>query len=1093
MNHFQRFAISAVLFWGLSYSANVYAEKKKDKDHPKTWPIEQAQIGLHWRSIGPAFTSGRIADFAVNPNNYSEYYVASASGHIWKTSNNGTTWSPIFDNYGAYSMGCLTLDPNNSQVIWAGTGENNHQRALGYGNGVYKSEDGGDSWTNMGLKDSRQIGMIAIDPNNSNIVYVAAEGSVWGPGGDRGLYKTTDGGATWEKVLNISENTGVNNVVLDPVDSQIVYATSEQRRRTGFSKIGGGPESGLHVSKDAGKTWKKITNGLPGGHVGGMGIAISPVDRNYIYLIIEAQDKESGVYRSTNRGASFQKMSDHNGGGQYYNEIYADPKDVNTIYSVETISQVSRDGGKTWKSLGNNNRHVDDHALWINPNNTKHFLIGSDGGVYETYDGGQNFIFKSNLPVTQFYRVAVDNTKPFYWVFGGTQDNNSFGGPNQNTSSRGVTEGEWITTLGGDGFWQAIDPNDPNIVYSEYQYGNVYRYDKKSGESIYIKPQPKKDELTFRWNWDAPMLLSSHNGQTLYMAANKVFKSTNRGQSWETISDDLTRNEDRNQFPIMGKYWPSNAVVKDISTSQWGTIVALAESPVQKGLVFAGTDDGLIQVTEDDGKNWTKISSFPGVPEYTYVSDIRPSRFDANVVFATFYNLKADDFKPYVLKSVDKGKSWASISSNLPENGPVYTIEQDFVNADLLFVGTEFACHFSIDGGLEWKKLGSGLPDVAVRDIALQQSENDLVIATFGRGFYIIDDYSPLREINNSFFDKEAYIFPIANALMFQQTDAKYGQGSMPYYGQNPEFGAVFTYYIKDVPKTIKQDRIKKEQEQFEAGEKIHQPTPDELKAEERQLAAYVIFNIKDGAGNLVKQIYSKPSKGVNRMTWNLQYNGFSHIRADEFEPTANKNNWGFPVLPGKYSVSLEQVFGGETKLLAGPVEFNVVALQNTTLPASSRESLVAFQKQLSELVMAMNGAEQYMEAMDKRIKAVRQTIHNTPGLGSELADRVKKADEALDDLFFLLNGPEAVASWEEVPPTKVPLNSRIQDVIWGLWGTTSDPTQTMIDNYAILIEEFPPVLTKLQQMDADLKAVENELDKAGAPWTPGRIPVFKK
>lgn len=1085
-------AFSLVL--GISVITPVSAKKKKEKEEKEVkTAFEKASLGLKWRNIGPAFTSGRVADFAMNPENPSEYYVAIASGHIWKTNNNGTTWKPIFDNYGAYSIGCLKMDPNNTNVIWAGTGENNHQRALGYGNGVYKSEDGGASWTNMGLKESRQIGMIAIDPRDSDVVYVAAEGSAWGPGGDRGLYKTIDGGANWEKVLEISENTGINNVVLDPVDPDVIYATAEQRRRRGFTKIGGGPESGLHISKDAGKTWNKVTKGLPQGHIGGMGIAVSPVDRNVIFLIIEAQDKSSGFFRSTNRGASFKKMSDHNASGQYYNEIYADPVDVNTVYSVETVSKVSHDGGKTWKSMGNKGRHVDDHALWIDPKDTNHFIIGGDGGVYETFDKGKNYIFKSNLPVTQFYRVAVDNSEPFYWVYGGTQDNNSFGGPNQNTSRNGVTAGEWKTTLGGDGFWQAIDPDDPNIVYSEYQYGNVYRYDKKSGERLLIKPTPKKDELTFRWNWDAPMILSPHNGQTLYIAANKLFKSTDRGHSWETISDDLTRDEDRNQFPVMGKYWPSNAVVKDVSTSQWGTIVSLAESNIKEGLIYVGTDDGLIQITEDGGENWFKVSSFTGVPDYTYVSDILPSKFDENIVYATFNNLKADDFKPYVMKSTDKGRTWVSISNNLPENGSVHSIEQDFVNENLLFIGTEFSFFVSVDGGQIWKKLNSGMPDVAVRDIAIQERENDLVIATFGRGFYILDDYSPLRETNESFFDKEAYIFSIADALMYVQTGGRYGQGSMPYYGKNPEFGAVFTYYVKEVPKTIKQKRLKKEKELFKNDEKIPQPTVDELKIEKRQQKPYFVFTIKDEAGHIVKEIFKPAKKGVNRLTWNMQYAGFNPINVDDFNPTSNKNDWGFPVLPGKYSVSLDQVFDGERKHLAGPVAFNTKALNNTTLPAENRAAVVAFHNQLKELIMALNGAERYMGEMDKRIASVRQAIQNTPNVPFELGSQAQVLAEKLDDIYFKLDGTPAKASWEEVPPALVPLNNRIQNIVWGMWSSTSDPTQTMKDNYAIVVEDFPPILNQLKEMDSELKTLETELENYGAPWTPGRLPDFNK
>ena len=1082
------------LIAGLLANVPAYAKKKKDKSGEKEkTALEKAHIGLKWRSIGPAFTSGRIADLAVNPDNPSEYFVAAASGHIWKTTNNGTTWTPVFDHYGAYSIGCLKMDPNNSNVIWAGTGENNHQRALGYGNGVYKSEDGGDSWTNMGLKDSRQIGMIAIDPRNSDVVYVAAEGSAWGAGGDRGLYKTTDGGTTWKKILEISENTGINNVVLDPLDPDIIYATSEQRRRRGFTKIGGGPESGVHQSKDGGKTWKKLTKGLPGVQMGGIGIAISPLDRNIIYLIIEAQDKQGGFFRSTNRGASFQKMSSHSASGQYYNEIYADPKDANTVYSVETISKVSHDGGKTWKNIGNNNRHVDDHVIWIDKRDTKHFMIGCDGGLYESFDGGKNFIFKTNLPVTQFYRVAVDNTEPFYWVYGGTQDNNSYGGPNQNTSRRGVTEGEWKTTIGGDGFWQAIDPDDPNIVYSEYQYGNVYRYDKKSGQTIFIKPQPQKGELTHRWNWDAPMILSSHQGQTLYMGANKVFKSTDRGNSWTTISGDLTRNEDRNQFKVMGKYWPNNAVVKDVSTSLWGTIVSLIESPVKEGLIYAGTDDGLIQVTDDGGQNWNKISSFPGIPEYTYVSDICPSNFDENVVYASFNNTKSDDFKPYILKSSDKGKTWVSISNNLPKNGCIHTIAQDFIKDNLLFVGTEFAFYFSVDGGQEWKKLSKGMPDIAVRDIAIQKRENDIAIATFGRGFYILDDYSPLRDIDASFFDKEANIFPIADALMYVQTGSRYGQGSMPYYGKNPDFGAVFTYYLKEVPKTLKQERKKKEKEEFKNGEKIHIPTPEELKIEERQEQPYLVFTIKDEAGNVIREQYAKASEGIGRQVWNLRYTSKHALTPKDYKTTSNDNGWGYPVLPGKYNVSMSLVFDGQAKLLAGPVEFTAKTLNNSTLPAENPEELVSFQKQVSEMSRIMDGADNYMDELDKRIVAVRQTIHNTPNIPLTMEAPVKKLAEQLDDVYFILEGNPTVASWEEVPPENMPLNNRMEYIAYGMWGTTSAPTQSMLDSYAILAEDFPTVLQKLKEINTQLTSIEKELDKYDAPWTPSRFLEFKK
>ncbi len=776
----------------LTSSVTFAKKKEEDKKDEKEKAFINSDLvsGLKWRSIGPAWASGRIADFAVNAKNPKEYYVAVASGNVWKTENNGTTWKPVFDKYGAYSMGIVELDPNNSNVVWVGTGENNHQRALGYGDGVYKSMDGGKSFKNMGLKESRQIGGIVIDPRNSDVVYVAAEGSAWGPGGDRGLYKTIDGGTTWEKILEISENTGVNNIVMDPSNPDILYATSEQRRRTSFTKIGGGPESAVYKSTDAGANWRKIMDGLPKVDLGGMGIDVSPVDPNLVYLIVEAADNKGGFFRSTDKGESWNKMGDYNSSGQYYNEIVCDPKNADKVYSTETRSVFTTDGGKTWNNISTDGRHVDDHAIWIDPSDTEHFMIGGDGGIYETWDAGSTFDFKENLPITQFYRVNVDNAEPFYNVYGGTQDNNSMVGPSMNTSRSGVTNDDWSVTTGGDGFWITADPDDPNIIYTESQYGNVVRFDKKSGERIDIRPSERKDELTYKWNWNAPMFISPHKASRLYMAANKVFRSDDRGDTWEVISDDLTAQVDRNSFPVMGKYWPADAVAKDVSTSQWGTIVSLTESAIKEGLLYAGTDDGVISVTEDGGDSWSQVKSFPGVPEYTYVSDIQADLFDENVVYATFDNLKRNDFKPYVLKSSDKGKTWVSITGNLPENGSVHSILQDSKQPELLFAGTEFGIFFTIDGGKNWVQLKSGLPTIAVFDIVEQKRESDLVIATFGRGFYILDDISPLRKLSDDLKEKEALIFPVKDALMYVQTSGKSNQGSTYFTADNPDFGA---------------------------------------------------------------------------------------------------------------------------------------------------------------------------------------------------------------------------------------------------------------------------------------------------------------
>jgi photosystem II stability/assembly factor-like uncharacterized protein len=1082
----------ALLLSFMAGFSNLYSQKKKEpvkEAEKKTNAINTSTFsGLSFRSIGPAWASGRISDFAVNPKDNSEIYVAVSAGNIWKTTNNGTTWSPVFDNYGAYSIGCLKMDPLNPFVIWAGTGENNHQRQLGYGDGVYKTEDGGASWKNMGLKNSRQIGMIAIDPRNTDVVYVAAEGSIWGPGGERGLYKTTDGGKNWKKVLDISENTGVNNVILDPRNPDIIYATSEQRRRHVFTKIGGGPESAVYKSKDAGVSWDKIMTGLPSGNIGGMGLAISPVNPDILYIIMEAAGESGGFYRSINRGATWEKMSSHASSGQYYNEIFCDPVNPDKVYSTETVSQVTTDGGKTWKAIGNNQRHVDDHAMWIDPDNTKHFYIGGDGGVYESFDDGKNFIFKSNLPVTQFYRVFVDNALPFYNVYGGTQDNNSFGGPSRNTKSDGVVNNDWFVTMGGDGFWVAIDPVDENIVYTEYQYGNAFLYDKKSGETVSIKPIPPKGEKTYRWYWDAPLIISPHKRERIYMAANKVFRSDNRGMNWEVISDDLTRNEDRNQFKVMGKYWPSDAVAKDVSTSLWGLIVSLTESKARKDLVYAGTDDGVIAVTDDGGKSWSRTTSFPGVPEYTYVSDILADRFNENIVYATFNNMLNDDFKPYVLKSTDKGKTWTSISNNLPVNGTVHTIEQDPANPDMLFVGTEFSFYFSTDGGKEWIEFKSGLPTIAVRDIAIQERENDIVLATFGRGFYILDDYTPLRNLKKEMVEKEGVILPVRDAKMFVETGGFSNQGSTYYKAPNPAYGTAITYYLKDAPKTSRAIRLEKEKELFDKGEKIPQPSLEKLREEEQEIKPYLVFRITDEKNNIVRLIYKPATKGVGRINWNFTYTGYQPVSTAKFDPLSSGPD-GIQAMPGTYKVSMALCSKGELKELAEPVSFVCRPLEINTFPATDMKGKQTFLETSADFCRTVYGSFSYANELSAKSNSVLQAIQQTPTASPELMKEAQRINTELSDILFRFTGPEAKASQEEIPPTDVPLFQRLNEIALTSYSYSGDITGIVKSQLEILKAEYPPILERIRKAGEDLKKLDNELDRVKAPWTTGRVP----
>ncbi len=1086
-----------ILLTFLIFSAStfLFAQKKNKKDNKETEkkenPVADAIGSLKFRSIGPAFASGRIADFAVNPKNPSEYYVAVASGHVWKTVNNGISFSPVFDNYGAYSIGCVVMDSNNSNIVWIGTGENNHQRALGYGNGVYKSLDGGKSWKNMGLKESRQIGEIHIDPRNSNIVLVAAEGSVWGSGGDRGLYKTIDGGKTWKKVIEISEHTGVNNIAADPSNPDILYATSEQRRRHVHTKIGGGPETKVYKSEDGGDTWREIMIGLPSEDRGGSGIAVSPVNPNVVYLIMEAANGKGGFFRSLDKGESWTKMSDHCGSGQYDNQIWCDPKDVDKVYSVETVSKYTEDAGKTWKNLSLSKRHVDDHAMWINPDNPRHFLIGGDGGVYVSYDAGTHYRHISNLPVTQFYRVYLDNEEPFYNIYGGTQDNNSMGGPSRSVCSAGVSAADWIVTLGGDGFWGAVDPDDSNIVYSEYQYGNLFRYDKKSGQRLRIKPRPAKNELTYRWNWNAPFILSPHNSKTLYLAANKLFKSEDRGNSWKTISPDLTAQTDRNTWKVMGKYWSADAVKKDLSTSLFGTIVSLDESPIKQGLLFVGTDDGLIQISENGGKTWTKANKFPAVPEYTYVSDLFADQFDENIVYAAFDNRKRDDFKPYLYKSSDKGKTWTSISNNLPENGTVHSIAQDVKNKNILFCGTEFGFFVSLNGGKEWTQIKNGIPDVAVRDMAIQKRENDIVLATFGRGFYVLDNYDMLRHINEDFFkEKDAWIFPVKDALQYIQTGSKYGQGETEYFAQNPPYGATFTYFLKEAPLSSKAARQKKEKDLLKKNVKIPQPSWKELEDENKEEPSYLLFTITDETGAVIKKLTAAAAKGVHRISWNLKFdNPYSvDTESEKFNPL-KKRDFGIPVMPGKYFVSMALYDKGKLKNKTAAVPFKVKRLQNSSLPDENDTQFLAYFQDLMQTLKKTHALSKNIHQLNKQLIAFKQTALHAAGGTDELMQKIQNAQNRLDSLKFAINGVSAKASYEEIPPHKLPLQIRLRNIAWGHYESTAPITQTEKEQLKIVQAELPKFIAKEEEISKVLiPEIEKILDNIGAPWTPGRI-----
>ncbi|NIM51273.1 MAG: glycosyl hydrolase, partial [Gemmatimonadales bacterium] len=756
-------------------------------------PLAAAVRGLRFRSIGPAVISGRISDLAVHKDKKT-WYVATASGGVWKTTNAGTSFSPIMDGEGSYSFGVVVIDPNDPDVIWVGSGENNPQRSVAYGDGVYKSVDAGRTWRNVGLPNSEHIAKILIDPRNSDVVYVAAQGPVFNSGGDRGLYKTTDGGETWTRILEANEWTGVTDVVMDPRNPDVLIAATWQRARRQWGLILGGPGSGVHRSTDGGATWSRSQRGLPSAELGRIGLAMSPVDPDVVYAIIEARER-SGFYRSQNNGISWQRMSDRRTSSNYYQEIFADPVNVDRVYVMDVRISVSDDGGRNWRRLGGSNKHVDNHALWIDPDDTDHLLIGCDGGLYETFDGGQTYDWFQNLPLAQFYRLEVDSVEPFYRVFGGTQDNSTMGGPSRTRTSRGADNGDWFLTRGGDGFYTRVDPTNPNIVYSESQYAGLIRLNLATGERVSITPQPEPGEPALRWHWDSPLIISPHAPSRLYFAAQRAFRSDDRGSSWTPVSGDLSRQIDRNRLKMMGRVWGVDAVGKNRSTSTWNSIVTLAESPLQEGLLWVGTDDGLIHVTEDGGENWRRIESVRGVPDTTFISRVTPSVHDVNTVYVSFDNHKAGDYKPYIARSTDLGRSWRVISEDLPERGTVYVVLEDYQNPNLLYAGTEFGAFFSHNGGEDWTRLRSGLPTIQVRDMALQTQHDDLVLATFGRGFYILDDLETLRRLTPEVVASDVTLLPVDRTPLFVLWSPDPGwQGGRFWTADNPPMGARIFY-----------------------------------------------------------------------------------------------------------------------------------------------------------------------------------------------------------------------------------------------------------------------------------------------------------
>ncbi len=1041
--------------------------------------------GLKFRNISPAMTSGRIADIAIHPENESIWFVAVGSGGVWKTMNAGTTWKPIFENEKVYSTGCITIDPNKPSTIWLGTGENVGGRHAGFGDGIYVSHNNGKSWKNMGLKNSEHLSKIIVHPENSNIVWVASQGPLWSKGGDRGVYKTIDGGKTWKRTLGDSAWVGATDMLIDPTNADILYAATWQRHRTVAGYLGGGPGSGLHKSTDGGETWQALKNGIPKSNLGKTGLAMSPFNPKVIYAALELDRTKGGVYMTTNGGESWVKQSDAVAGGtgpHYYQELIASPHHEGTLFFMNNSALISTDHGKTFTNMKRSNQHSDSHALVFKKSDPNYLLIGTDGGLYESFDHTESWKYVRNLPITQYFKIAVDDAQPFYNVYGGTQDNGSHAGPSRTISSDGIASADWWKTLGADGAQTATEPGNPNLSYGEFQQGALWRIDHKTRETVFIQPQAREGDPHERFNWDAPIVVSSHNPKRLYFASQRVWKSENRGDGWEPISGDLTLNQDRMTFPFYGstQSWDNAWDVK--AMSNYNTITSLAESPKQEGLLYAGTDDGLIQVTEDAGANWRKFSlnSIKGLPSTPFVNDVRADLFDANVVYAALDNHKYGDYKPYIIKSSDKGKTWKIINGDLPKKLLIWRLVQDHVKKDLLFAATEFGVYFTSNGGVNWVELADGMPTIPIRDITIQRRENDLVAGSFGRGIFILDDITPLRMFTKSMASTEATLFPVKTAHWYRQHNRVGSQGDAEWIAKNPPFGANFTYYLADKIKSKKD--LRKEQEK-KGSAKF--PGWDALEEEKRQDGPTLLLVVKDAQGQVVNTVKGTNKKGFNRVNWSLTYPNKGGERLQTPRRRRGFRSGGVMVTPGDYTVTLVKRMNGVDTVLQAPETFKVEALFEGVLPRkpfneinSFRDAAFAFQQDLTATNIALATSQKTVDAM---LRALDKASAPT----NDLYTRLNETKIALLDIDKELHGNSIK---NEIGERSDPTASDGSSIGWRALGNTYGPTDEHKAFLSRVQSQLKKVKAKLEPIvSTTLPSLASDLKNAGAPWVEGQ------
>ena len=801
---------------------------------------------LKARSIGPAVMGGRVSDIALHPTDPYTFYAALGTGGVMKTSDNGGTWQAVFEKQPVAAVGAVAVSPSDPNVVWVGTGEANDRNSVSWGDGVYRSTDGGSTWTNVGLKDSRFIARIAVHPTDPKTAWVAATGDLWSPAGERGCYRTTDGGATWRRTLSApapyDQRVGCGDIAVAPSDPNTVYAALYARRRTPWS-FTSGPDytdgrdlGGIFRSTDGGQTWTKLSGGLPAG-TGRIGLAVFPKNPRIVYAIVQSdaggtssiddvRSRRGGVFRSEDGGQTWTRMSPLNPRPFYFSQIRVDPENDKKVYVLGFALHVSEDGGRTWREDRFKNVHADLHALAIDPKTPNRLLLGTDGGVYQSYNGGSGWAFLNNFAAGEFYRINVDNSRP-YRICGGLQDNRNWVGPSATRSMEGITNGDWENVLGGDGFYCFFDPAEPQIVYNESQEGFLVRFDMRSGAAKLLRPEPAEGQAGYRFHWNSPIVPSRHDTTAFYLAGNRVFRLTDRGETWRPISPDLSARI------------PDRIVATGSGAENYGVVYALAESPVRRGMLWAGTDDGKLWVTEDEGGRWTDLTpNLPREVQGEWISRVEPGHHDARVAYLAVDAHRSGKYGPYLYRTGDGGRTWEKITGNLPAHGPVKVVREDLHNPDLLFAGTEFGLFASLDRGRTWRPLGE-LPTVAVDDILIHPRDLDLVIATHGRSLYIVDDIRPLSQLTPQVRAKAAHLFPIRSALAFQPLEGWVDSGgNAEFRGANPPAGALITYWVRGYT------------------------------------GSGVSLSITDASGGTVANLSGPGTPGLNRIAWDLRESG---------------------------------------------------------------------------------------------------------------------------------------------------------------------------------------------------------------------------